>query len=1849
MKKLQILAAAFTFVLLSGCSSLFENIYNEDGSEKTGDATLTGRGSTNTDITSGLVVIKASEPEINQITFDEDQKTYYVGEVPDGYSDSTFEAIGYTNGNDVQLIAKDDPAEFRCFVHDEHASVKWTAEQTWRYIPTVKNNVTKDSDGNEVSYTSVVSQTAEKLSEPKSLPVYALSGYSDKSRVNADIPYGVTVLTCTITADDEQYTNTYQIVVTKSFVMAVADSSSGNTVTDHGLVVIKATQPGLNAINYDPLTYEYEVGDSTGADTSADLTGRDDPLVFKCYLLDENARLSWSAVQTKKFTPDRDENKGGIIGQTLEELENPLEFDIAGYDEAYSGTSPYLQFVAQDSDTAVMSTLPYGVTEVYATINADNTDIDGNKVTDTTVYKITLTKRYVITSAVSENTDSGESGLAAYVTGKGDKNLISYNPQKTSYSISGLNGGNELGMVRFAPEDPDLTTLKWTAVQTHSYTPKILEYKSGDITYTYQSGGEFKELENPVNLMSDENFKVMGNDDGTRYFCGGELPYGITVVSVRDSSSADANNSITYTVTFEKKQVATGTNIVSEDDGDISLITDSGLVVISAAEPNVNQITFKSDTYEYSLDDITAEDNDMGFRLFLADTDAQLIWSVVQTKEFEAVIEEKTEEITDEKLGTTTTVTTTTVTGQNESVVDNVIDFTVDENFSGNQAIIANIPYGVTVVTASISAVGEATSTYRITLTRNIYKESTSSSSTTSYSKLSGLSVEVTSGDDSSTGSLTPAFDPDTTTYNLTVDEEADFITIDASPASEDAEISTPAAITKYGTVPGISGKTIPLVGGTSRITFTVTDETGISRTYTIYVTKTGDGDTSLSSLTYTPEAGYSNGVDGSAFSFDKTYTGASGAGSAKYALTLSADSRKDVKELVFAAVPNNKRTTLAYGISDSVTSLPDTWTEDYSYDTQSTSPASKSVTLGDESVESITRVLWVRTTSDSYYHTSSSSESGYESEKRADVTYHAVNITKAGDTNQKLTALVVVATYEDGTTKQILTQTTSDTVAWTTTAVSTSVNTYADKLDFYFRPLDKDATVTYKALNTAYAGGEENISFTGYAATATSEGIETLSSCSYLNDGSSEYYHFSLGDIYKANGTNSQTADLPNGTTSVTICGVTYTFVKPNLTDCTYSVSGWEGTGNGIDTSSRTSYIYVDNTTTQVALSLAVTQQNATVRIDSVTQTADANGSTHASQADASYSVYKSNATDSEETNKWKVVIGSADDSTSISTSDYSLKSSGNGDSTIEIPVGTTKVVLYVDNNGTSKGYTYYIVRADDSEARLKTLTLTNPDESSKTVNREPTTFTSSWESVTDGATYVLSNTAYTLDRGTITLNANAVSENATISVTKSRSAYSKLTSVSDASDWETAADVENTSTTAGSFSGSYEITKSDTGTLLFTITVTSGDKSVTYTYNLLAYVEADTTATLTALNIVQKGSSNSYTNTILANSFKSETLDYSGLYANLNYTGDIVVTPAVYEKASISDASATLLADSTDATTSETSLATLTESDAAAGVSFDENAVLTIPASYYQTVLGRTIEISYSVQAQDKSVAPVEYTAEITIPSLTTITERETYQYSSEYSYTLPQTNASSVIAYRFGSVIADESTFLGKTKSYFGGIDIIGKSDNSTWYESSFGQSGFQLVMNVDDSDYWVHLDETGTATAFYTVDYSTNAVTALTDDQVAALGVGLSVIPSFQYEEDTPYLSLTFDVTNSSGKSVKLGASIDTLVGTIDESTNAKNDSVTVENTDNGFIMKGNDYNFTVILKNAYGVDDVDRVWYGAYDSSAFKHMSVFDDKTSSLSKRTDSAASFSWDLGTDSSYSKTIRINMNKAN
>jgi hypothetical protein len=136
-----------------------------------------------------------------------------------------------------------------------------------------------------------------------------------------------------------------------------------------------------------------------------------------------------------------------------------------------------------------------------------------------------------------------------------------------------------------------------------------------------------------------------------------------------------------------------------------------------------------------------------------------------------------------------------------------------------------------------------------------------------------------------------------------------------------------------------------------------------------------------------------------------------------------------------------------------------------------------------------------------------------------------------------------------------------------------------------------------------------------------------------------------------------------------------------------------------------------------------------------------------------------------------------------------------------------------------------------------------------------------------------------------------------------------------------------------------------------------------------------------------------------------------------------------------------------------------------------------------------------------------------------------------------------------------------------------------------------------------------------------------------------------VPEFKLEGETQYLELKFDVTNTSGKAVKLGAAIDTLIGTVEESAVAANDRVKVVPTNNGFTMNGKKYSFSVLLKNAYGVDDVKEFWYGAYDPDNLL-MKVFDEtKKSGLKTNEDSAASFYWDIGDERESSKKIRISM----
>ncbi|MCR5218443.1 cadherin-like beta sandwich domain-containing protein, partial [Treponema sp.] len=1802
-----VFAATFS-VFFMGCSSLFENLYNEDGTEKTGDDSLR-TASTNEDISSGLVVIKNTDLTHNQITYSQDQDLYFVGQVPDSYSDYD---VTYDNGTNVSLLGKDDPVEFRCFTNDSHATVSWSAVQTWKYVPETESCTSTDSDGNEVTYSGIKGQYSLKLDEGQSVSLAKVSS-SDGSIVQADLPYGVTVVTCKITADDANYSSEYKIVLTKEYVITLADSSDQSNVTDHGIVVIKATDPSRNAINYSSTVYEYEIGDSTGADTSLDLTGRDDPVVFKCYLLDDNAELTWEARQTKKYSPVWDDDQSGVTAQTLEELESPLAFDFIEADETYSGSGLYMQYT-EDGKQIVKADLPYGVTEVYATITAYNTDEDGNLSENISQYKITLTKRYVITTATSDS-EGTDSGLVVLANGK-EGNLIDYNASTLNYTVKTLNGGNDPVKIKFYPEEPDFTDTSWTAVQTQTYKADTTEVtNSSGVTYTIQQAGSYVDLEEEVDLISAGTLEVSQADDGSYSFVTGNLPYGTSVITVK-SASQDENSSTSYTVTIYKKRISTNINIVSSDNQDLSTVTDNGLVVLSADDDySLNHINYSSSTSDYALD-VTAADNGedgMKFRCYLADTDASLAWSVIQTAEFTPVT--TTETLTDDMTGET--YTQTSITGQTETECAEELTFTSTSDGDNNE-ITAMIPYGITKVAATITSADDETRQYIITLTRDIY-DSSSSSSTGSYSLLSELNVTIVNSDDSeeSAAVLSPSFDPSVTTYTLTVDETADELSIEAIAAATGADISDAKAVTKYGTVPGTDGLTVSLAGGKTRISFTVTDESGISRTYYIYVEKPEDGDTTLESLDFSPESGYSNGVKG--FTFDSSYAGEDYDAASKYAMTLSADDRVDVTSVEFTAVPTNKRTVAYYGVSDSESQLPDSWSTAFTKTSQASSSLSQTVSIEDEDAETINRVLWIKTVSDEYYHYTSS---GYESTKRADTTYHKVLLSKAGDANTRLTALVVVATYENKDsggsykTSTILTQTSSSTVGYKTSAKTVNVTTFADRLDFYLRPLDKDAEVSYKALNTSYSNGEENTSFTGYASSAVS--LSKLSGeCSYLNDGSDAYYTFTIGEVAEGTATS---ADLPNGTTTVTIGSTVYTFVKPDLSTVSYSVKTAGANGEGVY-SPWEHYIYLPNSVSSIVMNLTAKQQNETISVDSCTQTADANGTAVSSAQNAGWSLHHYDVTEGENIVKWLLNVGNA----SETVDDYNCTQTGNTLAT-EIPEGTTTLKFTVTNTGasgtSSQEYIYYIIRAADSESRLNSLSFDGTS---------PSAFASDWADgmTSDSYYYLASSSAYAVDAGDLTVAAQAVSSGANVKITMRHSDQTDVSadaSSVSAAEWDT-----ETTLAEGTYSvsESHTMSSDDAGTLLFTVYVESGDGSSSRTYYLIVHVEADKTAQLDSLKIIQKGSDASDSNdrTILGNSFSPDTYSYSDLSASLNYVGDITITPVKYSKASITSSGLTL--NGSDAVS--------------AGYASLSDYVYTIPYESYIANMGSTFAVTYTVQAQDSSVDPVTYTVSFDIPEYTSVTETKTVSASSEYSYDVPS-GYKKGLGYRFGSVIADESSvLLGK----FGGIDVVG-TDNLTssspvWYESSFAASGIQFVVNVDGTDYGVALGSDGKSTTFYKFDLSSKTVSECTGSDIP--DVSLEVVPSFVYEGDTPYLQLVLNLTNGSGSTVKLGAAIDTLVGSLDESTVASNDSVEVAETNNGFTMNGSAYAFSVILKNAYGVTDVDTLWYGDYDGGDF-YENIFDSTAvSSLSSGTDSAACFSWTLGSDSSYTKTIRLTM----
>lgn len=1276
----------------------------------------------------------------------------------------------------------------------------------------------------------------------------------------------------------------------------------------------------------------------------------------------------------------------------------------------------------------------------------------------------------------------------------------------------------------------------------------------------------------------------------------------------------------------------------------------TGLVVIKNSAQGVNQITYSASQTLYfvgtvpedysdyevtytngSETNLSGSDNPVEFRCFANDSNASIKWTITQTWKYIPIEETKTS--TDSEG---MEIVYKGISGQYAEKLDKkqTLPFSVVSGKSGVSIIQADLPYGVSLVTCQVTADDTNYSTeYKIILTKN-YTLTTGDSSDSetdsgNHSLLKSLDVTVNSDTaGSSDASLSPAFSPSTTVYNLTVDEEADSISIDAIAQAVGAEISDATIVTKYGEVPGSDGMNVSLVGGTSRISFSVTDESGISRTYYIYVEKPADGDTTLSSLLYSPAASFDNGVEG--FTFASSYAGEKESSAAKYSMTLSADDRIDVTSLDFTACPYSKRTSVSYGISSGETELPSSWSSSFTKDAL----LSQNVEFSDSDlngVESATKILWIKTVSDKYYHYDSSSKA-YSSEKTSDTTYHKVKITKAGKDSKKLTALLVVATYEDGSTKTVLSQTTSSKVAYETEGVtvpsSAGITTFADRLDIYFRPLNKDQSVYYTALNTAHSNDAENTNFLGYASSSTSLTKESGTS-SDLGDSVSGYYHIQIGMIEV--GTASK-IDLPNGTTSVTICGETYAFVKPDLSTVSYSVSAGSS-GGGVDKTWE-DYIYLDNSVTSINMNFTTTQQNESIEVLSCEQTAGVDGGSVSEVKNAGWSLFHYDTISGNNIVKWQLCVGNAAES----VENYTYKSSGNTLAEL-IPAGTTTLKVRVSNGGSegssSKDYTFYIIRAADLESRLYRLTFGGAT---------PSAFKSDWNSGMSGTEFYYSAAkTYAVDAGSFTVSAKAVSENSTITLTKYHTDEVNVSASSsgyNSASWVqgTWSDGDESIEMTGSVSQPYTLSSEDAGTLLYKFNVKSKDNNSSgvqseRNYYLFVYVQADKTAQLDSLKIIQKGTNEDVAETerddrtILGNSYDAETYDYPDLSASLNYIGDIVISAEKYSKATVTASSLTM--DGIDVI--------------ANGGASQSGYNFTIPYDSYIENKGKTYTVSYTVQAQDTSVDPVTYTAQIEIPEYKEVTETKTYSVTSEYSYEVPS-GYSSALGYRFGSVITDESSPL---KGYFGGLDIVGSSSlntsNPVWYESSFAASGLQFIVSVDGTNYGVALNSEGEAEKFYTFDYDSRTVTECSDEDKP--NISLKVSPSFVYEGSEPYLALTFNMTNNSASSVMLGVAIDTLVGTVDQAADSDNDSVKVVATNNGFTMNGSEYTFAVCLKNAYGVDDVDNIWYGPYDGGKFIN-NVFDSSaTSGLSSGEDSAATFSWNLGNDRSCKKTIRFTM----
>ncbi len=1246
-----------------------------------------------------------------------------------------------------------------------------------------------------------------------------------------------------------------------------------------------------------------------------------------------------------------------------------------------------------------------------------------------------------------------------------------------------------------------------------------------------------------------------------------------------------------------------------------------------------------------------------------------------ETKKVASAAENKTE-VKEEASsdGSTTTTTINTVTRKTIVGLDKMEEVTPEdissillpvENQNSDRVRLTSLPYGVTKVTVRVSSYDKTNpleDIYTITLPRVQFYSSEESSENTSSSgseqspaceddtsKLEDLSVtnlETIDDDGNKTKIETQAavnftFDKEETIYSLVVDEDTDVMII--NPAlSENESMSNPVSKTKYSSLTS-NDYSVTLQGGLQVITFTVTEEGCEPRTYTIYAYKQS-GNTILEAINYSSydcvsekwteqsmaSANYEAGLTSMSPSAVSLDNGAEESNQAKtYRLNVRADNACDVSKMKFSVKPYDSHTHIYYYVGDACPAENDSaWGRGY---LAADSSNEKIFELNNAGVTGVTN-LWLKTVSRPYYHSGDfDSTSAASVSPKSDVTYHKIEISKPGKKNAVFKELLIKTVNETGKEDQLhsdLDDAEKNGVTHTAGNVTKNIGTDIDIAKIYFRLADKSdstdlKTIKYTVENTRSSTTENtpNTSFTMSPAKDTefSDGYyETI-------DGK-KYYVISLGEIdteaSAAVSSGRTSKDLPMGKTTVTIYvngvkSTTVIFSKPDL-DC-HTLTARPAIGSGSNGYSTTSFYdtvyYLNNDTESVLLTMNTTQKNEVITVDSYEKTADENGVSNSVTYNVSDSDY--------------ITISQ---STSVPYTAWTSEVKN-------IPVGTSVVVYKVtsaDGKVTSadgKGHSeckVTFVRAEDTETRLQSYSVTGPGK--ETISG----FSWSDSGSPAGVNSYVNNFALKAGTGKYTVTARPMNNNEKVEV----SVYGTIAEVTaltgsgnvyDLSSADWASNIISTEK-ASSQDPTYTF---DVGSnyryILVRALVTNGSGSYMHYYDTLITVNLETSA---GIKVTGKQYNNSSKSDF--DSFDFSSTEPSKAATNINSNGDIQIDVQKSEKAVWIDGYPEVTVESENIT---------------GRVSVDSNKNIIIPYSVYKDYTGKTLTITYKARAELTSVTESP-SYNIEISGLKTVTSYASKSVTNSYTYVLPSSNDAKQLAFRFGSHINDEGTnwiYTATDKgSKTGGVDIVGSLDGgSNWGATSYNFSGLHYLVQKGNDIYLAKLEadtsdsKKASANTFYLLNASKKT---LEEKSASELGISLSVNAEVCYGGETPYLIpyliLKADVSGVS----KLGVIMDTLVAPEKQATDSKADSVTIKEPNNGFEMEGSGYKFSVFLKNALGVDDVTRFWYGAYTdtSGALGYLNtVFKQSASGPASGVDSAISFSWDL--TGSCEKSFRV------